>query len=230
MPIEYQVTLQLQDGFLNPQGLKNMTIAQRNNFNTPIAAIWTPKRIVAAARAGEIHEAGKLFFMTAGAFDAAAEIAAALGTEGSFKNRVAAAVAAIETDLAEAAQILHDTAAEDFKKHVAGKNALDLIVFGISNGEMSLSHIGFKVKKRGKDVVLQPVQKDYPNAATNIMSIEVLTLGADNGAIESFRKGTTGQQALVYPEQALQKFMQLANAQSAETVKLTAEGATRQPL
>ena len=208
-----------------------MTIAQRSNFTTPIAAIWTPKRIVAAAGGGEIREAGKLFFMTAGAFDAALEIAAALGSEGSFKSRVAAAVAAIEAGLTDAAQTMHDTAAEDFKKNVSGKNALELMIFGISDGEMTLAHIGFKAKKRGKDVVLQPVRKDYPNPATNIMSIEVLTLGADDSTIESFRKGTTGQQALVYPEQALQKFMQLAGgAQGAESIKLTMEGATRQSL
>lgn len=208
-----------------------MAIAQRNNFQSPIAAIWTPKRIVAAAAGGEIHEAGKLFFMTAGAFDAAAEIAAALGDDGAFKPRVEGVVAAIEVSLTEAAQTLHDGAPDDFKKHVAGKNAVDLIIFGINHGEMTLAHIGFKAKKRGKEVVLQPVRKDYPNPATNIMSIEVLTLGASDSAIESFRKGTTGQQALVYPEQALQKFMALAgNEGDAETVKLSAEGVTRQPL
>ncbi len=208
-----------------------MTIAQRNNFNTPVAAIWTPKRIVAAAGTGEIHEAGKLFFMTAGAFDAHAGIAAALGNDGSFKKRVAAAVEAIEEGLTAAAQSMQDSAPDDFKKHVAGKNALDLIIFGISDGEMTLAHIGFKTKKRGKDVVLQPEQKFYPNPATNIMSIEVLTLGASNSVIEAFRKGTTGQQALVYPEQALQKFMQLAETgEAGESVKLTTDGATRQPL
>lgn len=207
-----------------------MTIAQRNNFNTPLAAIWTPKRIVAAAGTGEIHEAGKLFFITAGAFDARADIAAALDGDGSFKKRVAAAVEAIEEELTTAAQNLHDTAPDDFKKHVAGKNALDLIIFGVSDGEMTLAHTGFKAKKRGKDVVLQPERKDYPNPATNIMSIEVLTLGAHSGAIEAFRKGTTGQQALVYPEQALQKFMQLAEAGGGEIVKLAADGATRSPL
>lgn len=206
-----------------------MTIAQRNNFNTPIAAIWTPKRVIAAAGTGDIHEAGKLFFMTSGPFDAQAAITSALGDDGSFKKRIAAAAEAIEAPLTAAAQGMQDSTPDDFKKYVAGKNALDLIIFGISDGEMTLCHVGFKTKKRGKDIVLQPEQKIYPNPATNIMSIEVLTLGADSGVIEAFRKGTTGQQALVYPEQALQKFMQLAGA-TGETVKLTAEGATRQPL
>lgn len=229
MAIEYQVPLQLQDGFNYRDWTDVMTIAQRNNFNNPIAAIWTPKRIVAAAGMGEIREAGKLFFMTAGAFDAAAEIAAALGHDGSFKNLVTAAVAAVEEELTAAAQHMQDNTPDDFKKHVAGKHALDLVIFGVSDGEMTLAHIGFKTKKRGKDVVLQPERKDYPNPATNIMSIEVLTLGAGTAATETFRKNTTGQQALVYPEQALQKFMQLADS-AGETVKLTSEGATRQPL
>lgn len=194
----------------------------------PVAAIWTPKRVAVAARS--IVTAGEVHFVCCGlaadaAFDAKAQVAAALESGSSYSRKIEAVLAAIEEPLTVA---LNAAPPETVKKHLA-KNALEIVLFGINHGEMTLTHIAFKTKKRGKDMILQPQRKDYPNAATNMMSVEIVTAGA--GDIDTvLRKEITGQQALVYPEQSLQKFLQLAQVYPACIAKLTAEGLTRQDI
>ncbi len=203
--------------------LPHCTIAE-----TPVAAIWTPKRVAVAARS--IMTAGQINFACCGlvadaGFDANALVTAVLESGSSYSKKIEAVLAAIEEPLTAA---LNAAAPETVKKHLA-KNALEIMFFGVNHGEMTLTHIAFKTKKRGKDVILQPQRKDYPNAGTNIMSVEIVTAGAgDNDA--ALRKEITGQQALVYPEQSLQKFLQLVQIYPACIAKLTAEGLTRQDI
>ncbi|MBL8712095.1 MAG: hypothetical protein JNM12_04285 [Alphaproteobacteria bacterium] len=204
-------------------GLPHCTIAE-----TPTAAIWTPKRVAVAARsiatAGEVHFACCGLVASDG-FDAAARLTAALESGSLYSKKIDAALAAIEEPLAVA---LNAAPPEAVKKHLS-KNALEILLFGIDHGEMTLTHIAFKTKKRGKDMILQPQRRDYPNAGTNMMSVEIVTACA--GDIDAvLRKEITGQQALVYPEQSLQKFLQLAQLYPACIAKLTAEGLIRQEI
>lgn len=204
-------------------GLPHCTIAE-----TPVAAIWTPKRVAVAARsivtAGEVHFA--CCGLTAGdGFDASALATAALESESAYNKKIDAVLAAVEEPLAVA---LNAAPPEVVKKHLS-KNALEILLFGINHGDMTLTHIALKTKKRGKDMILQPQRKDYPNAGTNMMSVEIVTAGA--GDIDAvLRKEITGQQALVYPEQSLQKFLQLAQLYPACIAKLTADGMARQEI
>jgi hypothetical protein len=196
--------------------------------DTPLAAIWTPKRVAVAARS--IMTAGQVNFaccgLVAGAdFDSTALITAALESGSTYGKKIDAVLAAVEEPLATA---LNAVPPETVKKHLS-KNALEIMLFGINHGEMTLTHIAFKTKKRGKDMILQPQRKDYPNAGTNIMSVEIVTAGAgDHDA--ALRKQVTAQQALVHPEQSLQKFLQLAQLYPACIAKLTAEGLTLQDI
>jgi hypothetical protein len=184
-------------------------------MHLPIAAIWTPKRTVIAAPA--LHEAGKAHFgcsglMTYDDFDALALITAALEDAGTFTGGVNAAAEALEEPLTTAAQHMHDNAPDNFKNHLASREALAVIFIGIHDSVTSLIRLAYKTKKRGKQVVLVREQAGYPNASTDIMSIEFITAGASREADEAFKKSTTGQQALVHPEKALQAFMKQSGA------------------
>ncbi len=205
-----------------------MNIPHCTIAETPVAAIWTPKRVAVAART--IAQAGQLSFavcglMAAAGFDGNALICASLESGSSYNKKIDAVIAAIEGPLTAA---INAAAPDAVKNHLA-KNALEIVFFGVNNGDMTLTHVAFKTKKRGKDMILQPQRKDYPNAATNIMSVEIVTAGAGN-VDDAFRKATTGQQALVYPEQSLQKFLQLAGLYPACIAKLSADGLTRQDI
>jgi len=184
-------------------------------MHLPIAAIWTPKRTILAAPA--LHAAGKAHFacsglMTYEGLDALALITTALEDAGTFTGGVNAAAEALEEPLTAAAQHMHDTAPEDFKSHLASREALAVIFIGIHDSVTSLIRLAYKTKKRGKQVVLVREQSGYPNSSSDIMSIEFITAGASREADEGFRKSTNSQQALVYPEQALQAFMKQAGA------------------
>ncbi len=201
--------------------LPHCTIAE-----APIAAIWTPKRVAVAARS--IQEAAQVSYalcglVTSAGFDAVALITSVLESGSSYNKKIDAVIAALQEPLTGAV----NAAAPGLVKQHLAKNALEITFFGVNNGDMTLTHVAFKTKKRGKDTILQPQRKDYPNPATNIMSVEIVTAGAGD-ADDAFRKATTGQQALVYPEQSLQKFLQLAGLYPACIAKLTAEGLARQ--
>lgn len=183
-------------------------------MHMPIAAIWTPKRTIAAAPA--LHEAGKAHFACTGltayeGFDAVAIIAGILAEADAFTRGVNEAAEALEEPLTAAAQYMHDTAPEDFKTRLASREALAVVFIGIHDSVTSLIRLSYRTKKRGKQVVLVREQSGYPNASTDIMSIEFITAGVGREADEAFRK-STGQQALVHPEKALQAFMKQAGA------------------
>lgn len=201
----------------------------------PIIAIWTPKRVAAAVGGGsDIIHTGGIYFAPSGlaadeasGFGARAIIVAALEGEGSFREKIAAAQEALEAPLADAAQRINDSQPEDFKKHLASRKALDVFFFGIVNGSVTLAHLSFATKKKGKDVVLKPHLNEYPNAATDIMSIEIVTAGMAPDADQFFRKGVTSQQALVYPLKPMQKFMTLSGAAfPVRALRFTAAGVT----
>lgn len=198
-------------------------------MHLPVAAIWTPKRTVLAAPA--LHEAGKAHFACSGlttyeSLDALALITAAL-EDSTFTGGVNDAAEALEEPLTAAAQHMHDNAPEDFKSHLASREALAVIFIGIHDSATSLIRLAYKTKKRGKQVVLMREQAGYPNASTDIMSIEFITAGASREADEAFKKSTNSQQALVYPEQALQNFMKQAAATfPVQGLKLTRTEAT----
>jgi hypothetical protein len=200
-------------------------------FGTPIAAIWTPKRAVAAA--ATLHHAGDIHFavtglLSEGDFDATAAITSALEEDGNFREKTAAVRENIAAPLTQAVQSIHDIQPAAFKEHLSSRNALDIFFIGKHDGATSLAHLSFATKKRGKDIVLKPQQADYPNARTDMMSIEIATAGMDSGADQFFRKGVTGQQALVRPLQTLQKFMSLAAAPfPVQTIKFTPAGVTQ---
>lgn len=225
----------------------------KNVFGTAIAAIWTPKRIVVAADSksvsgdgqppgvvNKIHSTGNIHFTFAGlskcgetGFDAAALLSQGLQEAGSFKEKVGHAREAVENSLTAAIQHIHRHRPEDFKKHLAGSDALDVIFCVDEGGDMALSQIAFKIKRRGKDIVLEPRQKDYPNNQTDMMSVELIARGVDKSVIEKFLKGTTGQRALVHPEDTLKVFMDMAMAAEPDHVgypinliKLAAGGMT----
>lgn len=197
-------------------------------FGTAIAAIWTPKRIFVAADSktegdsspvNKISEAAGIFFTMAGMtasetppYDAASAIREALEGHGSFKARIAEAIGSIESPLTEAVQFLHDTEPAIFKERFSGKNALDVIFFGKTGDEMSLAHVAFRTKRRGKNVVLDPQRQDFPNAGTGLMSVKLIATGVHESIIAEFFKNTKDQEALVYPEQTLKKFMDVAAA------------------
>jgi hypothetical protein len=195
-------------------------------IGTAIAAIWTPKRVIlatdsksAAGPVNKIEEAGNVFYTLAGlaqsdapAFDANADIRNALEGSGSFKVRVAAAVEGIEPGLTQAVQFLHDKEPATFKEFFSGKNALDVIFCAKTGDEMSLTHVAFKTKRRGKNVVLDPKQRDFPNASTGIMSVQLIAAGVQDTVLDAFLKNTKDQDALVRPEATLEKFMDTAVA------------------
>lgn len=189
-----------------------------SSYNSAVAAIWTPKRVVAACL-NKITAIENVYFAIAGlsacadtGFDAAALVQDALEEGGSFKEKLAQVTQALEEPLQQAAQFVHDKQPDSFKKYLAGRDALDVILFTQRGDEVLLSRLAFKTKKRGKDVVFQSRQLDYPNAQSTIMSVEIIAAGAEASVAESFSKGTTGQQALVYPEKSVQKFIEMAIA------------------
>src|ERR1700722_6301239 len=129
------------------------------SFSTPSAAIWTPKRVFAVA-GGEIRSVGETFFTLSGlsacgeaGFDAGELSAQALGVEGGFRKKLESFVDALEGPLQQGAPGVHDAGPEEFKKRLAGRDALTAILFCRRGDELLLSHIGFKTKKRGKEVV-----------------------------------------------------------------------------
>ena len=194
--------------------------APRITFEPATAAIWTPKRLVIVSAGTPLDAAAKIHFVVSGlaccgatGLDARSIATKAIEAGGSFKNIAERLREEIEGPLADAAQLIHDNSPEDFKRHLSGKNATEIIIFGVADGEMQLAHIGFKTKKRGKEAVFQSLQKDYPNAGTDIMSVELITAGVDGAVDAAFRKSVTGQQALVYPEESLQRFIALALAE-----------------
>lgn len=227
-------------------------------FGTAIAAIWTPKRIVVAADGKQIlsdgeassgsvkkiNAAGDMFFSMAGlvssdeaAFDAARIITEALQEPGSFKKKVKNVTEKIEEPLQRAVQHVHDNKAGEFKKYLAGRHALDILFFAKDGADMALSQVAFKTKRRGKAVAFELQQRTYPNPDTGIMSVELIAAGAGDSVVKEFLANTTEQEALVYPEQALKKFMDLAIAAEPEhagypvsMVKLAADGPTHTTL
>lgn len=158
---------------------------------------------------------------------------AGLQGQGSFAKRVQDAAAEIEAPLQKAVQFIHDNRPADFKKFLTGKPALDIVFFARDGGEMVLSRVAFRAKRRGKSVALDIQRKDYPNPDTGIMSVERIVVGVGDPVVKAFLDGTSEQDALVYPEQVLKKFMALAIAADPELVgypvsmvKLSADGAT----
>src|SRR5476651_254319 len=101
------------------------------SFSAFSAAIWTPKRVVAVA-AGKILSAGDAFFALSGLsacdeagfdadFDAGRLAGQALQAEGPFRKKLEGFIEAIEAPLKQAAQFVHDTRPEEFKKRLAGR-------------------------------------------------------------------------------------------------------------
>jgi hypothetical protein len=206
-------------------------------FLPPSAAIWTPKRVFAVA-CGEIRAVGDTFFLLSGlvgcgesGFEAGALAAQVLQGEGPFRKKLESFIDALEGPLQQAAQVVHDQQPDEFKKRLSGRDALTAILFCKRGDELLLSHIGFKTKKRGKEVVFQVRQKDYPNLDTGMMSVEFVLSGADAAVEAAFLKGATGQQALVHPEKTLQRFMELAAVkQTIHIIKVAETGVERSTL
>ncbi|MEZ0259798.1 MAG: hypothetical protein ACAH80_02245 [Alphaproteobacteria bacterium] len=180
----------------------------------PIAAIWSPKRTIIAAPA--LFDGAKAHFACSGltsyeGFDAVAIIADILAQAGTFTSGVNTAAEALEEPLTAAAQHMHDNAPDDFKTRLASREALAVIFIGVHDNVTSLIRLSYRTKKRGKQVVLVREQAGYPNASTDIMSLEFITAGASRDADDAFKKSSS-QQALVHPEKTLRDFMKQAGA------------------
>ena len=181
---------------------------------TAIAAIWTPKRVVLA---GNCRQAGDIWFALSCldrdvGFDAAALLAEALEGNGRLDDKMANFAENVETPLQEALQRIFNSDKEGFKARFSGRDALGVVLFGRRHGEIFLSQTGFVTKMRGKEVALKIRHVDYPDGKTTQMSVELVTAGLPAPLDEKFRAMTTEQQALVYPEKALQSFMAAAHA------------------
>ncbi len=169
------------------------------------AAIWTPKKvIVASTTAGS---AGDLRFAAYGLakydetdFDALALLAHLL--EGDLSD----AAEGMEEPLAVAASHLQSCDAVVFKERMGGKDAAGFFVFGKKNDGVFLSHIAFKAKRRGKDVVIETRRSDWPSRSTDIHSLSLVAGGCSPEDEKAFST-TPQQQALVYPEDVLKKFI-----------------------
>jgi hypothetical protein len=189
-------------------------------FGTAIAAIWTPKRVfIAAGSKQKVNTAKGILFAMAGltssddaSFDASKIIHQELEKEGSFSEVVQNAKDAIEEPLGNAVRLIHASKPEEFKKFLARGDALEVIFAAKSYGEIALIQVAFKAKRRGKDVILEARQSKYPNRNTNISSIEFVTAGVDDAIVKNFKGAANQQEALVYPEKALKKFMDMAIA------------------
>ena len=188
-----------------------------NIFGTAIAAIWTPKRVFMAAN--KINTSNNILFAMAGlissgdaSFDALKIIGQELEEGGSFSKAVQNAQDAIEEPLSNAVRLIHFSKPDEFKKFLARRDALEVIFAAKSDGEIALIQMAFKAKRRGKDVILEARQSNYPNRNTNISSVEFVAAGVDDAVVNDFKKANNPQETLVYPEAALKKFMDLAIA------------------
>jgi hypothetical protein len=196
--------------------------------SSAIAAIWTPKRIHLAAE--KVYAADKLHFAVAsllpeGVLDVLDIITTALKEDGDMPARIGAVTAALIEPLTTTIEALQVSHPDDFKK-LAGKDALDILFIAKHQGQMTLVRCGFKAKRRGKGVLLDLRRVQYPNAATDIASQELMTAGLDDAAAVAFKGSTSGQEALVYPEKTLVKFRDIAaKGAPLEVVKLSDAGA-----
>jgi hypothetical protein len=188
-----------------------------NIFGTAIAAIWTPKRVFMAAN--KINTSNNILFAMAGltssddaAFDALKIVSQSLEKDGSFSAVIQNVQDAIEEPIGNAVRLIHSSKPEEFKKFFARRDALEIIFAAKSDGEIALSHMAFKAKRRGKDVILEARQSNYPTRNTNISSVEFVAAGVDEAVLSNFKKATSPQETLVYPEVALKKFMDIAIA------------------
>ncbi|MEZ0224065.1 MAG: hypothetical protein ACAH83_05900 [Alphaproteobacteria bacterium] len=169
--------------------------------------------------ADKIYTANNILFAVAGltssddgSFDASKIIRQELENEGSFSDVVQNAQDAIEVPLGNAVRLIHGSRPEEFKKFLARRDALEVVFAAKSDGEIALIQMAFKAKRRGKDVILEARQSKYPNRNTNISSLEFVTAGVDDVVVNDFKKTANPQEALVYPETALKKFMDMVIA------------------
>jgi hypothetical protein len=204
---------------------------------TAIALFWTPDEIIVATDSKvitsrdepqpgplcKIHQENAIFFTFTGfckddltGFDTEAFIREACRTKGTFLDKVEAFHNGIQAPLTAACQGEYELNRKFFNNHLKGMVALEVVFFGVSEGELAGFRRAYQIKLHGKKIKLKLVEvADIPDRNVPGVKFEVHML-PDVEAREKFIADNALEVVMADPVDAARRYIETMIASDPE--------------